>query len=64
MTEFTIHDLVVGRVVNEDDDFMLVEIAKDEHRKVNIDEGDQFYTMAFIHQPDDGQMEIWKPWQK
>lgn len=39
--------VVVGRVLNEDDEFMILEVAKDENRELQIREGDRFYTLIF-----------------
>lgn len=61
-TSFTAADLVVGRVISQDEGFVLVEIAKDEQRKLSIESGDQFFTLAFIRMGDDGKPEFWKPW--
>lgn len=55
-------NFVVGRVVNEDKDFMLVEICKDNDRPVLLCKGDRFYTMAFV-KAEDGKLVVWKPWR-
>jgi hypothetical protein len=34
--------LRVGRVLHEDDDLMTIEVAKNEHRELRIENGDQF----------------------
>lgn len=61
---FTIEDLVVARVLNEDDTFVTLEICKDDNRKLQLDPDtpDQFFTMAFMKNTPDG-MIIWKPWE-
>lgn len=56
-------DLVVGRVVSEDEGFMLIEIMKREDTDTfTLQEGDQFYTLMFVRQVDD-RTEVWKPWK-
>lgn len=73
MTKIGIDNLVVARVLSEDDDFMTVEIIKNEERKLTLDPEtpDQFYTMLFIKQDDDPDAEVedgvssvvvYKPW--
>lgn len=63
MAVFTAADLVVGRVVSEDEGFMLVEIMKREATDTfTLQEGDQFYTLAFVRM-NEGKAELWKPWQ-
>ena len=51
---FTDKDIMVGRVVNEDDNFMLLEVCKDENRQLRLEEGDKFYTIIFT---------AGKPWE-
>lgn len=64
MKKFTRDDLVVGRVVSEDDGFMLIEIMKREATDTfTLQEGDQFYTLMFVRQVGD-RAEPWKPWQE
>jgi hypothetical protein len=55
----------VGRVLHEDDDLITIEVAKNEHRQLNIEEGDQFLSLLFVHQPPGmpvGQLRAWLPW--
>lgn len=62
--------ILPARVLNEDDDFITLEVAKhdavtftlqrDENNQ--IVGGDRFYTILFIT-VEDGQGRIWKPWE-
>lgn len=54
MPKYTENDIVIGRVVSEDENFILLEIAKDIHRKLHIEEGDSFFTLIFT---------AGKPWE-
>lgn len=57
-------DLKVARVLFEDDDFVTLEIAKDEHRTLRIEDGDRFFTLVFLKQnPEDGTATVWTPWE-
>lgn len=47
LRRFTGNDIVLGRVLHEDGDFMTLEIAKDEGRSLNLEDGDRFYTIIF-----------------
>lgn len=63
-------DLLVARVLNEDNDFITLEVGKrndvsftlqrDENNEVVG--GDQFYTLIFVR-ADGGEPEVWKPWE-
>lgn len=63
--------ILPARVLNEDSDFITLEVAKhddvkftlqrDEHNQVVG--GDQFHTILFITF-EDGQGRIWKPWEE
>ena len=50
---------VVGRVVNEDDDFLLLE-------QLDPETPDRFFTLVFarvIEEDDEKVMETWRPWE-
>ena len=53
--DFTEKDLVVGRLVSEDKDFMTIEVLKDNNNHFTLREGDQFYTLIFT---------AGKPWEQ
>jgi hypothetical protein len=55
-------DLCVGRVLHEDDDFMTIEVVKNEERPLNIESGDRYLTLLFVRQVD-GAGQVWKPWK-
>ena len=66
MASFSQGNLVVGRVVNEDDDFMLIEIPKSDEHTFHLDddvEQNRFYTMLFCSFKD-GEPTFVKPWEK
>lgn len=49
-----VHDHArIGRVLMEDDDFMVIEIAKDPNRKREVAQNDRYLTMSFVHQVGD-----------
>lgn len=66
----------VGRVVSEDDGFLLLEIAKSDQEPYSLQEGDQFYTLLFVtREARDGEMKLrmaargeklraWLPWEE
>lgn len=64
MSRLSRDDLVVARVLAEDDRFLTVEIPKsqDETMTLNEETPDQFYVMAFV-QPDDDELAFEKPWE-
>jgi hypothetical protein len=60
----------IGRVLNEDDDFMVLEVGKHEGVTFTLKQdeetgetigGDAFLTVVFVHSVDD-HMEVWEPW--
>jgi hypothetical protein len=59
-----IDNVCVGRVVSEDEDFMLLEVIKNEERKLQLDPEtpDKFHMLMFVHQTENG-IEVWKPWE-
>lgn len=65
MPSFSQDDIVVARVVNEDEKFLLVEIPKDDEHVFHLEEGEtgsnRFYTMLFT-QFKDGEPTFEKPW--
>lgn len=66
MASFSRDDLVVARVVNEDDDFLLLEIPKSDQHVFHLDddkEGNRFHTMLFASMRD-GEPTFVKPWER
>ena len=51
------------RVLHEDDDFVTFEMAKRDDIQLRIEEGDQFFTVTFVHQVA-GETEVWDPWDR
>jgi hypothetical protein len=58
----------VGRVLHEDDAFLTLEVAKDEHRPLSIESGDRFLTLVFVRSKpthaDPQRAEAWLPWEE
>ena len=52
---FTQDDVMLARLLHEDDAFMILEVPKDLSRKVELQDGDQFFTIIFTGG---------KPWEK
>jgi hypothetical protein len=59
-------ELRVGRVLHEDDDFVTLEVVKDEQRQLQVEDGDRYLTLVFVkHSPtasDPGRLKAWLPW--
>lgn len=56
--------LQVGRVVSEDDKFLLIEVLKDKNETFTLQENDRFLTLMFVHKPEGRPgVEIWTPWE-
>lgn len=58
-------DIIVARVLHEDNAFMTLEVVKDETRELtlNPEKPDRFLTLLFIKQ-EDGATVVWKPWEE
>ena len=56
-------DMCLAKVLFEDEDFLTIEVIKNEQRELQLDPdgGDRFLTMLFIKRADDS-YEVWKPW--
>lgn len=55
----------IARVLNEDDDYLLIEVLKKDDTPVVLDENpdaNRFYTLLFVKQDDKGG-KVWKPWE-
>lgn len=60
--------LAVGRLLSEDDDFMVIEVAKNDKVSFTLQQdedgetvgGDQFFTMLFCRSNGQGGMEIYQ----
>lgn len=50
----------VARVLFEDDDFITLEIAKDDERQLRIEDNDRFYCLVFLNTK---QRKFWVPWK-
>ncbi len=56
--------LRIGRVLHEDDDFLTIEVPKDDQRQLRVEDGDKFLTFIFVKRdPEDGAMGVWIPWE-
>lgn len=66
MASFSSDDVVVGRVVNEDDDFILIEFPKSDQHTFHLDddkENNRFFTMLFCAF-ENGEPSFDKPWER
>lgn len=67
---FTTDHVIACRVLNEDDDFLTLEVAKHDDATFTLqrDEdneivgGDRFHTILFV-KFENGEPVIWKPWE-
>ena len=39
----------LARVLHEDDDLMTLEVIKNRHRELRLEDGDRFLTLVFTH---------------
>lgn len=49
MAHFSQDDVVLARVLHEDDQLMTLEVIKDMTRVLDVDGGDRFFTLIFTH---------------
>jgi len=62
------HNILVARVLSEDDKFMTLEVAKDDNTSFTLDPDpnspDRFFMVIFVHPREDmdNTLEAWKPW--
>jgi hypothetical protein len=54
----------VGRVLHEDDEYLTLEIPKDMHKSITLEDGDRFLTLIFVHVSETGTVETWVPWEE
>lgn len=58
--------LQLARILTQDDDFIVLEICKDPERELNLENGDHFLSLVFLHQVTDEEgnkkMRFWIPW--
>jgi hypothetical protein len=53
--------LRVGQVLEEDDEFVTLKVAKGDQAKYEVEDGDKFWTLLFV-QPDGDDMKAEFPW--
>lgn len=60
-------DILIGRVLNEDDGSILIEVPKQMDREIHLEEGDRFLSLMFVHnvapQGAPPVVEAWVPWR-
>lgn len=62
--QIPLSELKIARVLHQDDSFITLEICKNEHRQLKIEDGDEFLSLIFVrHDPSDNTMEVWTPWK-
>lgn len=54
--------LRAARVLHEDGGYVTLEVAKDQQRKLEVQDGDQFLTVVFIHAVGQGRLRRWVSW--
>ena len=52
-----------ARVIQEDKDFLILEIAKQADELVQVHEGDKFYAVIFVRPDGNQTMQAWVPWE-
>lgn len=57
-------DIVIGKVVGENDEGITLFIPKDEHGEFTLQENDTFLSVLFIKANGRGGMMPWIPWEK
>lgn len=65
-----VKSLCIGRVLNEDDNWLTLEVAKHEDVTFTLQKdengetvgGDKFLTLLFVRRTDDNGVEVWRPW--
>lgn len=55
-------DILVARILSEDEDFLTIEIMKDENNTFTLRDGDRFLTLMFVRQ-EGGDLKAFKPWE-
>lgn len=53
---------MTGRVIREDDEFLLIEVCKNPDRELVVASDDRFLTLSFVHQVG-SRMLTWLPWK-
>lgn len=53
--------ITIGRVVSQDDDFVMLEVPKSITEELHIEQGDEFLTVIFVRNRN-GAVESWNPW--
>lgn len=56
--------ILIARVLNEDKDFMILEVAKDENVTFHLDENpesNRFFSLIFLKAEPDGSATVLKP---
>lgn len=55
-------EIRVGRILNQDDNSIIIEIQKDQDTPIDLFGGEQFLTLLFVHS-ENGQVKSWIPWE-
>lgn len=52
----------VGRVIEEDENWVTLEVAKNDLVKYHVEDGDRFYTLLFVQSDGKGDIKADFPW--
>ena len=55
-------EIRVGRILNEDEKSLIIEVQKNEDSPIDLFGGEEFLTLLFVHS-DNGQVKSWIPWE-
>ena len=55
-------EIRVGRILNEDEKSLIIEVQKHEDSPIDLFGGEEFLTLLFVHS-DNGQVKSWIPWE-
>jgi len=56
-------EIRVGRILNQDDNSIILEIQKSNDNPIDLFGGEGFLTLLFVHS-DNGQIKSWIPWEE
>lgn len=63
MISANIDHITVAQTLHQDEDFIFLKVAKNDHIAFDVEEGDQFFTLMFMHS-ENGNTVSWTPWDE